>query len=169
MSISGSSRISDASNPSVAPANSSPRSLFASRANHPLHRERGPEPPLDRAVVVAQEREDALTDDAGTQQADADRAAHGPFYHDVVESRVGGRIWLLSLWIVAGAALLVVHLVVLWRVIRSRRPEGGWRWFALIPPVAPLIAWIGGARVAPIAWVIFAAIYLALRLMEDSV
>lgn len=72
--------------------------------------------------------------------------------------------WLLSSWIVVGAAVLIVHAVVLWQVARSPEPTSKWRWLALVPPVAPVVAWMGGRRVAPILWTALVVLYLVLRL-----
>jgi len=78
---------------------------------------------------------------------------------------VTGGTWLLLSWILVGAAVLVVHAVVLWQVIWAERTEARWRWLALLPPAAPVIAWLGGRRVSPILWGAFALTYLVLRLV----
>ncbi len=75
-----------------------------------------------------------------------------------------GRAWLLLSWVLVGAAVLVVHAVVLWQ-LRSV----GWRAKVaalLIPPIAPALAWRAGRRVAPILWAVLVVTYVALRLLE---
>lgn len=79
------------------------------------------------------------------------------------------RVWLLLVWVLVGAAVLVVHAVVLWQVIRARQVEPRWRWLALIPPLAPVLAWVDGRRVAPIAWIVLVVVYVTLRLFEGRV
>lgn len=79
------------------------------------------------------------------------------------------RVWLLLVWVLVGTAVLVVHAVVLWQVIRARQVEPRWRWLALIPPLAPVLAWVDGRRVAPIAWIVMVVVYVTLRLFEGRV
>jgi hypothetical protein len=82
---------------------------------------------------------------------------------------VTARVWLLLVWVLVGTAVLVVHAVVLWQVIRARQVEPRWRWLALIPPLAPVLAWVDGRRVAPIAWIVMVVVYVTLRLFEGRV
>ena len=70
------------------------------------------------------------------------------------------KAWLLLSWIVVGTALLVVHVVVLFQALRGDQKA---RWFALIPPAAPVFAWLHGARIVPIVWGLLLALYVGLR------
>jgi hypothetical protein len=81
-------------------------------------------------------------------------------------SLVTARAWLLLAWIVVGAAALTVHAVVFWLAIRARNVEWRWRAWAILPPIAPVIAWIDGRRVAPIVWLVLVATYAALRFLS---
>ena len=76
------------------------------------------------------------------------------------------RAWLLLSWIVVGAAMLVVHAVVLFQVFRAEKLPKKHRWWALLPVVAPVLAWIDGRRAAPIVWVGVLLTYLVLRALE---
>lgn len=80
---------------------------------------------------------------------------------------VSGRTWLLLSWILVGWVLLTVHAVVLCQAVRAHRVEKKWRWLSLIPPVAPVVAWHAGRRVAPILWGVVLVAYLALRAFES--
>lgn len=79
------------------------------------------------------------------------------------------RTWLLLSWIVVGAAVLIVHTVVLWQVLRAREVAPRWRWLALLPPAAPVVAWVEGRRVAPVLWGVFVAVYVVLRVLEGRI
>jgi len=72
--------------------------------------------------------------------------------------------WLLLGWIVVAAAFLVVHAVVVWLAFREGSIPLRWRLLALLPPVAPGVAWAGGRRVAPFLWAVLLVLYLGLRL-----
>lgn len=75
------------------------------------------------------------------------------------------RAWLLLAWVLVGAAVLFVHAVVLWQARRAA--SWGWRLGAIVvPPIAPVLAWREGRRVAPVAWVILVVAYVVLRLLE---
>ncbi len=73
--------------------------------------------------------------------------------------------WLLAAWVLVGAAFLVTHLAVLRTAIRARDLPVGVRLLALLPPLAPFIAWLAGRRSTPVLWVLFLLIYVGLRLM----
>lgn len=60
------------------------------------------------------------------------------------------------------AAWLVVHAVTTWQALILRE-LGGKRWAALLPPVAPFVAWRGGRRIAPVLWGGLLAAYVLLR------
>jgi hypothetical protein len=79
------------------------------------------------------------------------------------------RTWLLLSWVVVGAAALTVHTAVLWQVVRSRELAPRWRWVALFPPATPVVAWMAGRRVGPVAWAVVVGAYVALRLLEGRV
>ncbi len=79
---------------------------------------------------------------------------------------VTAKAWLLLSWIVVGAALLVAHLAVLVQALGARELAAKYRLLALVPPLAPVVAWIGGRRAAPIAWLVLLVTYVVLRLFE---
>jgi hypothetical protein len=80
---------------------------------------------------------------------------------------VSPRIWLLLAWILVGAALLVVHAVVLWQLVRVEALARRWRVLGLlVPPAAPIVLWVGGGRVAPALWLLAVLGYVVLRAME---
>lgn len=72
--------------------------------------------------------------------------------------------WLLLSWILVGAAFLFVHLVAVVQALRARSVRLGVRLLALIPPVAPVLAWIAGRRVVPVLWCAILVTYVVLRL-----
>lgn len=74
--------------------------------------------------------------------------------------------WLLLSWVLTGAAVLVVHAVVLVQAVGARELAWRWRIAALVPPIAPVIAWVGGRRVAPVLWLLLVVAYAVLRLFE---
>ena len=80
---------------------------------------------------------------------------------------MSGHAWLLIAWIVVGAAVLIVHAVVLAEVwVHARKLDWRWKLGALVPVVAPIAAWIDGRRVAPLVWLVLVVIYFGLRLLE---
>lgn len=79
------------------------------------------------------------------------------------------RTWLLLSWILVGAAVLVAHVVVLRRALGAKEVSATWRWLSLVPPVAPVVAWIGGGRVAPIVWGGLVVAYVVLRVLEGRI
>lgn len=75
--------------------------------------------------------------------------------------------WLLLSWVLAGAAVLVAHAVVLAQALRAPELDGRWRAAALLlPPAAPVAAWVAGRRVAPVLWLALVVLYAVLRLLE---
>lgn len=72
---------------------------------------------------------------------------------------------LLAAWVLVGAGWLVSHVIVLAQALRSTR-IGAWRWVALLQVPAPFVAWAGGGRLWPVAWVALGGTYLVLRAME---
>lgn len=80
---------------------------------------------------------------------------------------MSGHAWLLVAWIVVGAAVLIVHAVVLAQVwVHARALDWRWKLAALVPVFAPIAAWIDGRRVAPILWLLLVAGYAGLRVLE---
>lgn len=78
---------------------------------------------------------------------------------------MSGRAWLLIAWILVGAAVLIVHAVVLAQVwIHARAIDRRWKLAALVPPLAPIAAWRDGRRAAPILWLVLVLSYAGLRL-----
>lgn len=75
------------------------------------------------------------------------------------------RTWLLLSWIVVGAAILVVHVAVLRQALNAASIPRRRRLWAFVPIVAPLMAWVDGRRVGPIAWVVLVVGYVVLRLI----
>jgi hypothetical protein len=51
-----------------------------------------------------------------------------------------------------GAIVLMLGLATILRGLRARTLSVAWRLLALVPPIAPIVAWRGGARALPIAW-----------------
>jgi hypothetical protein len=74
--------------------------------------------------------------------------------------------WLLVSLTLVGAAFLVAHVVVVWLSLGATDMKWRWRVLALLPPVAPALAWIAGRRVAPIAWGALLGSYVVLRLFS---
>jgi len=70
---------------------------------------------------------------------------------------------LLIVLVVVLAAFMVVHFAVLFRALAAKNMRLGVRLTALVPPVAPVIAWLGGARALPVIWAVLLAGYVALR------
>jgi hypothetical protein len=64
--------------------------------------------------------------------------------------------------IAVGAAWMMIHVRLLVRVARAPRSMG-LRLLALVPPAAPIVGWVCGARLLPAAWGLFALLYLWLR------
>ncbi|MDH5492446.1 MAG: hypothetical protein OEY14_10880 [Myxococcales bacterium] len=61
-----------------------------------------------------------------------------------------------------GAGMLLAHLAALLAALRSRQP----RWMraaAILPPLAPIVAWRGGARLGPLLWLLLLLAYLGAR------
>jgi len=79
---------------------------------------------------------------------------------------VTSRTWLLLSWIVVGAAVLVAHVVLVWRVVREKEALGQHRWWALVPVVTPFLAVRAKRWVALSVWGAFVVTYVVLRLME---
>jgi len=78
---------------------------------------------------------------------------------------MSGRAWLLIAWILVGAAVLIVHAVVLADVwLKARKIGRRWKLAALIPFAAPIAAWADGRRISPLLWLALVATYLGLRL-----
>lgn len=74
--------------------------------------------------------------------------------------------WLLIAWIVAFAALLVVHAIVLAQVwFHARKLDPRWRMAAFFPPLAPFAAWLDGRRLMPLVWLGLVLLYAGLRLV----
>jgi hypothetical protein len=77
---------------------------------------------------------------------------------------VSARAWLLVSWILVGAAVLVVHVVLLYQVVRAREYRWTTRIWAIVPPLAPVVAWLEGRRAVPILWVVLVVLYVILRM-----
>lgn len=75
---------------------------------------------------------------------------------------VGPLGWLL-LQVLLGAAALLAYVVTLWQAARSDAPAKV-RWLALLPPLAPVVAWRSGRRVAPIVVAVLIFAYVLARL-----
>lgn len=74
--------------------------------------------------------------------------------------------WLLLSWVLVGAAVLVAHAVVVAQALCARQLDWRFRLAALVPPIAPFVAWYGGRRVAPIAELVLIVVYATLRALE---
>ena len=77
---------------------------------------------------------------------------------------MSGDLALLLAIVLVGAAVLVAHLAILLRALRSSLP-GKWKLLALIPVVTPVASWRGGARVGPILWGVLLVAYVVLRIV----
>ncbi len=82
------------------------------------------------------------------------------------QERVTPKTWLLLAWVVVGMFGLIAHAGVLARALRSREP---YRWVALFPPAAPIVAWRAGARLWPLLWLLLVVVYVTLRFLEGAV
>lgn len=71
---------------------------------------------------------------------------------------------MLLAWVLVGAVFLVLHVLALWQGLRAGELASRWRWVALVPPATPVVAWINGARVAPVLWGVVLVTYGILRL-----
>ncbi len=81
-------------------------------------------------------------------------------------SPVTAHAWLLFSWVLAGAAVLVAHAVVVVQALGASELDWRWRAAALLPPLAPVAAWVAGRRVAPVLWLALVVLYAVLRLLE---
>ncbi len=129
----------------------------------------GAEPLLDGRRVPLEKTHDALPNDAVSDEADADRSrCHPaePLTHRKRGRKVGvtAAVWLLIGWILVGAALLVVHLVLLWLCVRAPNLSLAMKLLSLVPVATPVVGWVSGLRVQPILWVVLLGVYVALRL-----
>ena len=82
---------------------------------------------------------------------------------------MSSRTWLLLSWIVVGAAVVVVHAVVLRQALNASSIPRRRRLWAFVPIVAPIMAWVDGRRAGPVAWMILVTGYVVLRLLEGAV
>lgn len=66
---------------------------------------------------------------------------------------------------VLGATVMVLHLVLVWLVVRPGSAAGvaGRVLSVVLPPAAPVLAWRAGRRVAAGLWVVAVAAYVAVR------
>ncbi len=65
-----------------------------------------------------------------------------------------------------GAVVLTVHAVLVWQVVRSKDPPGRQRWWALLPPVAPYLAWKDRRWITLAVWAGALVTYVVLRALE---
>jgi hypothetical protein len=72
---------------------------------------------------------------------------------------------LLSLLIVSGAVLVVLHVALLLRALRARQLAGWMRAIALVPLATPVVGWRAGARKLCVAWGACGLLYGALRML----
>jgi len=79
---------------------------------------------------------------------------------------VTGEGWLLLSWVLAGAAWLVAHVAVVWLALSARELSTRLRLLSLLPPAAPVVAWVAGRRVAPVLWGVLLVTYAGLRMLE---
>jgi hypothetical protein len=73
------------------------------------------------------------------------------------------RLALLLAWILVGAAVVTVHLHLLWQLIRARRLPFAYRLLAFVPVLPPILAWLDGRRITPILWFLLVGAYAVLR------
>jgi len=62
--------------------------------------------------------------------------------------------------------MIVAHVVLVWRVLRSESLPGKQRWWALVPAVAPYLAYKDGQRVGLVVWAVLVLSYVVLRFLE---
>ncbi|MGE0788248.1 MAG: hypothetical protein AB7S26_21425 [Sandaracinaceae bacterium] len=79
------------------------------------------------------------------------------------------RTWLLVSWIVVGAACLVAHVALLVSVFRSEKLTLPVRLLALVPALAPFVAWAADRRAVTVVWAVLVVAYLVLRALEGAV
>lgn len=80
--------------------------------------------------------------------------------------RVSSGAWLLVSWTLTFAAWLLVHLVALVRVLETKEVPERSKWWSLVPPVTPFVAWQHGIRAPAVLWMVLALAYVVLRWVE---
>jgi hypothetical protein len=70
--------------------------------------------------------------------------------------------------IVVGASWLIVHVLLMTRVARSRVLPTRVRLLALLPPLTPLLGWAAGARALTLAWAAHGLLYCLLRTWSEA-
>ena len=65
--------------------------------------------------------------------------------------------------VVLAASFVVLHLALGLRVVRARGLALPWRLLVWLPPFTPVAAFVAGARLGAVLWVVLAAGYLVLR------
>lgn len=76
--------------------------------------------------------------------------------------------WLLIALILTGAALVVVHCILIWTALRASDLDWRWRALAFIPVLALPAAWKAGYRVWPIVWGVLLVGYAVLRVVAGG-
>lgn len=67
--------------------------------------------------------------------------------------------------VIFGAVAFVVHLAVLFTVLRAPELSRAWRYGALLPLVTPVAAWRSGRRGAAVVWGVALLAYLLVRVV----
>jgi hypothetical protein len=73
--------------------------------------------------------------------------------------------WILIGLILLGACWIALHLMLLRRAANANRLPLPFRALAVVPPVAPVVAWVAGSRLIVVAWVLAGLGYLLLWLL----
>lgn len=66
------------------------------------------------------------------------------------------------------AALLVTHAVLVVRVLRSHGVHAAGKALAVVPPVTPFVAWLAGARVGAVVWIVLLLGYGVLLFVANA-
>ena len=74
--------------------------------------------------------------------------------------------WILVGLVISGAAWLAIHVALLIRAAGAGRIRPAVRVLALLPPVAPVLAWAAGSRALVVCWILVGATYFSLWLLS---
>jgi hypothetical protein len=75
--------------------------------------------------------------------------------------------WLLVASVLTLTAWMVIHIALLYGVLRDASIESQQKAWAFVPLLTPVIAWRAGMRIAPVLWLASALLHALLRAMEE--